>query len=401
MLENKRVNIVLALIIAIGLWTYVIGNTNPQDEKTFRDIPIHLVNEDVLTGHNLAVLNTSAQVLNVKLEGKRADINRIDAKEIIATVDLADAAKGENQLRVNIKTPDSVDVMDQSLNKVTVVVEDRASKEVDIEPYYEGAFANDEEPITVEMSQNTVTVSGAASLVEQVSAARASVSEGKVTEEMKTVTAELIPLDEEEKVVYHLDLSVEKVQVTTELAKTKTVKLDVPVVDRNAETLKKTTEAPKTITVKGIGSAVSGVETVTAQEIDISDVTEDQTIDIVPILPEGLQISSKSDGTLFLKVKVEDAQAKTFRFETADIVYDGLADGHSVTTDIEEVEITVNGIKYQLDNIEEKDFHLRVDVSGFAVGAHRVTLSVSCEKEYGEIRVSPKEISISIINEEE
>ena len=44
MLNNKKFNIVISLIIAIGLWAYVIGETNPPDTKTFRDIPIQLIN---------------------------------------------------------------------------------------------------------------------------------------------------------------------------------------------------------------------------------------------------------------------------------------------------------------------------------------------------------------------
>ena len=43
MLSNKKFNIVLSLLIAVGLWAYVIGETNPQDTRTFRDIPIQLI----------------------------------------------------------------------------------------------------------------------------------------------------------------------------------------------------------------------------------------------------------------------------------------------------------------------------------------------------------------------
>ena len=53
MLNNKKFNIVLSLIIAVGLWAYVIGETNPTDTRTFRDIPITFVNGEVLANSNL------------------------------------------------------------------------------------------------------------------------------------------------------------------------------------------------------------------------------------------------------------------------------------------------------------------------------------------------------------
>ena len=193
MLNNKKFNIVLSLLIAVGLWAYVIGETNPQDTKTFRDIPIQLLNEQILAENGLALVDVSAESVNVTLTGARADINRIDESEIVATVDLADSAAGENQLKINVRIPDNVEIEDQSLNKITITVETRISKEIDIVPEYEGIFESDQEPITVEMNRSKVTVTGAKSLVEQVDHVRALVGEGEVKESLKTIGSRLTP----------------------------------------------------------------------------------------------------------------------------------------------------------------------------------------------------------------
>ena len=149
MLNNKRFNIVLSLIIAICIWGYVIGETNPTDSKIFREIPISLINEETLQDNGLAVLEVSDSTMNVTLTGTRADMSKESAKDIVATVDQAHAAKGENQLRVDIRIPDDVELEDKSLNKVTVVVEENRSKKVDIMVDYQGTFSEDEEPVTV------------------------------------------------------------------------------------------------------------------------------------------------------------------------------------------------------------------------------------------------------------
>ena len=128
MLNNKKFNIVLSLIIAVGLWAYVIGETNPTDTRTFRDIPITFVNGEVLANSNLAVLEASADTMNVTLSGTRSNINKISEKDITAVVDLADAAKGTNELKINVRVPDNVEIEDKSINKVTVVVENSKSK---------------------------------------------------------------------------------------------------------------------------------------------------------------------------------------------------------------------------------------------------------------------------------
>ena len=169
MLSNKRFTIILSLVIAICIWGYVIGETNPVDTRTFRSVPIQLVNEESLQEKGLAVLETSDTEMNITIIGTRADISSISEREIAATVNLADAAKGETELKIDLHIPDSVEIENKSLNKITVIVEESRSKKVDVEVDYQGSFAEDEEPITVDMSREPVVVSGPVSQVDKVS----------------------------------------------------------------------------------------------------------------------------------------------------------------------------------------------------------------------------------------
>ncbi len=90
-----------------------------------------------MANSNLAVLEASADTMNVTLSGTRSNINKISEKDITAVVDLADAAKGTNELKINVRVPDNVEIEDKSINKVTVVVENSKSKEVDIDVDYQ------------------------------------------------------------------------------------------------------------------------------------------------------------------------------------------------------------------------------------------------------------------------
>ncbi|MEE0741674.1 MAG: hypothetical protein U0M21_05300 [Emergencia sp.] len=399
MLGNKRLNIILALIIAIGLWAYVIGNTNPEDEQTFREIPIELVNEETLTEQNLAVLNTSANMMSVTLKGKRADINRITGKDITATVDLSDAGLGESQLKIVLRTPDNVEIIDQSLNRITVVVEERVSKEVDIVTDYEGTFANDQEPITVEMSRNSVAVTGAKSLVEQVASVRAKVPEGEVSDELRTVSAEILPVNAEGKEVKNLQMSVNKIEVTTELATTKTVNLEVPVVDNSDQSVEKQIDVPKTITIKGGSSALADISVITAEEIDLTNVTKNKVINIIPVLPDGVQVSSKSAGTLKLEVTVAEMERASFSFRGSDVELSGLADTLNADVDDISIDVTVSGSKAQIDAISEGDFLLTADLSDLEEGNHQVVLNITCDKDYAGLNFDPEEIDVTITRE--
>lgn len=396
MLANKRFNIILSLIIAICLWAYVVGETDPSDSKTLRDIPIALVGEQTLEDSGLSVLSVSAETLNVTLTGSRADINRISAKDVYASVNLADAAEGENQLKIQIRVPDDVEIEDKSLNKLTVVIEERVSREVEIKVDYQGSFNDDAEPITVDMNRSSVVVTGAASLVEKVRQVNAIVEEGKVRETLSTITSTLYPVDAEGEVVEKVELSSKSVQVSALLAATKTVPLVVPVEDDQKDQLPKTSSAPKTITIKGKASDLAAIDTVTTQTVDLTGVTADTEIALQPVLPEGVQVSSKSADDLVLQVRVTPLESRTFTFGTDDVALTGLADGLKAEIGEGQIQIVVKGRKEDLEALEEGDFTLTADLSGLEAGSHSVSLKVSCRGDYVSLEADPDQLKITI-----
>lgn len=399
MLANKRFNIILSLIIAICLWAYVIGETNPTDTKTFREIPIVLVGEQTLEDNGLAVLSVSAETMNVTLTGARADINQISAKDISASVNLADAAEGENQLKIQLRVPEDVEIEDKSINKMTVVIEKRISKEVEIQVDYQGSFDDEEEPITVDMSRSSVVVTGAASLVDEVKEVRAVVEEGKVKEKLTTITSNLYPVNARGETVEKVDLSSKSIQISAQLATTKTVPLVVTIKDDQSEQLPKTSSAPKTITIKGKSSDLAGIDSVSTETVDLTEVTADTEIKLHPILEEGVQVSDKSAENLVLKVRVTPLESRTFTFHEDDVELKGLAEGLKAEVKTAAIEITVKGRKEDLEAIDESAFQLTADLSDLEEGSHDVEITVSCGEDHVSLDVNPDHLKVTIETE--
>ena len=88
----------------------------------------------------------------------------------------------------------------------------------------------------------------------------------------------------------------------------------MPINDDAEDTLEKNTTVPKTITIKGKSSDLENIESIKTQEVDITEITEDTTIDLVPILPDKIQISDNSS-SLVLIVKIQALSSKTFTFD--------------------------------------------------------------------------------------
>ena len=78
MLKNNRFNMILALVAAIVLWAYVLGEINPSSSTVVRNVPINFINEEALEEEGLALLSSSATTVNISISGQRTAITRVE-----------------------------------------------------------------------------------------------------------------------------------------------------------------------------------------------------------------------------------------------------------------------------------------------------------------------------------
>ncbi len=94
MFRSNKINMVIAIVVAVMLWMYVVGQVNPTTTKTFADVPITFVGEEALNNNGLAVADIEVTGVSVTLEGKRAVLMQVEPKEIGVTVDISDLGRG-------------------------------------------------------------------------------------------------------------------------------------------------------------------------------------------------------------------------------------------------------------------------------------------------------------------
>ena len=107
---RKIINIIVSILVAVGAWTYVVYNNDPNTEVTYKDIPISFVGEDNLANNGLGVSQVSADTIDVTLRQKRIDTNNISAADISVIADVSDAAEGENGISLQIRGPEGTQV---------------------------------------------------------------------------------------------------------------------------------------------------------------------------------------------------------------------------------------------------------------------------------------------------
>ncbi|MBR5230346.1 MAG: hypothetical protein IKW01_05745, partial [Firmicutes bacterium] len=69
-MKIKRINLVIALLMAISLWVYVLLQVNPFSNELVRNVPITYLNEDTLAKEGLIVLNKEYETVTVSYSGQ-------------------------------------------------------------------------------------------------------------------------------------------------------------------------------------------------------------------------------------------------------------------------------------------------------------------------------------------
>ena len=73
--KNRKIfNIVLAIVLAVGVWLYVINVENPSGTGTVREIPVTVVGEDSLAEQGLMVTEQNRDLLGRQFLHRHRDM---------------------------------------------------------------------------------------------------------------------------------------------------------------------------------------------------------------------------------------------------------------------------------------------------------------------------------------
>ena len=87
-MKSKLGSFLLSLLIAFGLWMYVITEVSPNSEWTYHDIPVYLEGETLLKERSLIITDISSTNVDLTLSGNRTDLNQLSRDNITLKADM-------------------------------------------------------------------------------------------------------------------------------------------------------------------------------------------------------------------------------------------------------------------------------------------------------------------------
>ena len=235
----------------------------------------------------------------------------------------------------------------------------------------------------VAVSSPTVTLSGAESLVNIVSYARGSIDASRLSSDETDITCQLQAMTQDGSQVSGVTMSPDTVTVTSIISEAKDVKLTVPITDNSSDDAVRKTEYPQTVTIVGRSDVLAPVTAVTADPVDISNITENTEIALkFSSLPEGVSISTAKADSLILKLTVMNMSDRTFTFSAEDIKLIGGKDGFSYKfADDFSMTVTVRDTHDVINSLNKNDITISADVSALGEEGGTVTIQTKIAKD--------------------
>ena len=324
MKRNKIISLLLAAVISVSLWVYVVTTVTPEDSQWIRNIPVTFANEDGLfSDRNLTLTQGRNATVDLRVYGKRQDLLKLSNSNITITADLADVlGPGEWQLRYTVEMPETVSDNDISIESrstygIDVQVDLLSVKEIPVQAVFQGSVADGYVQDPIELEYDTLEISGPQDQVSQVDHAQVVLERTNLSKTVSdSLSYTLVDADGNEVASDEIHCSVDKIGVMMTVSLVKELPLTVQFIDGGGATEEHVVLSiePSTITVKGSAEDLEGMNSLNVGNIDLSTVPTNTaytgTFNIV--LPDNLT-NMTGEETADVTVELKNLKEKTLR----------------------------------------------------------------------------------------
>ena len=377
--ERRITSLILSLVIAFGLWWYVVNNVSVEDDITFNNIPVVREGESVLNERNLMITEISTESVSMNLMGSREDLNKVDSSNMSVKINLSNIEEPGERIPLQYipSYPATVantafEVSHKNPSVIFVSVDYRRTSEIPVKVKWTGTrsenYLYDTENYVLDYT--TVTITGPASVADQIDHAQVLVDLSNRTESFSEsfrytlCDAEGQPVDAKQ-----ITTSVEEVLLTGQIQQIKEVDLIADVIYGGGAAPENTTItlSPEVIRVSGGQAVLEELgDTYTVCSINLADIEKTSNeLKYTITLPEGV---TNQTGVSEVVVTVRFSGLRTKDVVINNIEMINVPEGMTAEIINASLSVRLRGPEAEIANLTEQDISAVVDLSAAEAG---------------------------------
>lgn len=383
---------VIAFIFAVFLWFIVVNFDNPVGSSTFRDIPVQILNEDIITSAGEVYQVEGDKTVTVVVYATREVRQKLTSDNIVATADIKqiDSTGRLVPIEVAINGFSGETITAEAIPRNLTIQREKSGKKVMSLTVDTGGINLSDGYILGDASvePDQVTITGAESVLKQVDRAVAQVDDVSGVSEDSVLPASLVLYDangnELNQTQIGNNLGEKGLSVSVEVLKVKGIPVVFGVTGSPAEGYKYTgcISTPESVQVCGKSEDIDKISEidVPASAVDISGASApiELTVDITQYLPEGVNLVDENSGNVTVTVKIEQEGTLSIDFMVSSIRINNLAENLQVSYEPDaEITFRFTGDEALLDTLDISNA-VSVDLSDYdEAGTYDVPVRVN------------------------
>ena len=387
-MKNKFGRALLSLVIAFGIWLYVITVVNPESVQKYYNVPVVLAGSNMLESRGLMLISTSDVQLDLELTGNRTDLNQLSKDNITILADLSGiTSAGQHTVRYDISYPGSISSgikpVNQESQYLTVEVAEWAKKDVPVVVHYQGALPEDytADRQNVMLDHDKVTISGPKNVIDRIQTAAITLELDGRKEDF-TQSRDITFVDQNELPVTdlnHVTVSATQVTASLKVSMIKTVDIVVEVIPGGGmvqEDISFVADRNQLV-VSGPAATLEDLDAITLT-IDLSKLSATQTLKFDIVLPEGVTNVSGVP-QVSVDVTVPEITTKTMAIFNSQFKVINLPENMVVSFITEQIAIVFQGRANRLAELKNENIRIIVDLSDAVEGKSVYSVVIEVE----------------------
>lgn len=371
---------VFALILAIFLWTYVMGDVNPVINKSIRDVNVRLNNIESLDKQGLVLMEPKVATISVTISGQKSDLDRITSANILAEVDLDGYSEGEMKVPVKVSlqnTSYNIKILSSEPKELLFKFDKVISKEISINVETVGEVKDGYILEEINKKPQNLIIKGPRTRVNEVSEARAVVDiTSRTSSANMSVPVQL--LNDKGEDVGGIEKDPGIIDISIDISRTKTVPIELETINELPENIniKDIKIYPASVKVKG-EDGLEKLEKIKTKAIDINELIGKSSLDVELAFPDGVKLVDPKQ-KISIRYSVEEILEKEFTFLAKDISIRNLNEEYTIDKETlpGQVRVIIKGAKSIFDNISKENLKIYIDLESAQIGINELDIKV-------------------------
>lgn len=392
MRNKKWLTMLLALVVSVIIWVYIVTVENPEREATLFNIPVTFSGEDILReDYDLIIAETNVESgVTLDFSGKLSELNKLrdEKMELEVTVDVS-RLRSANEFTFsydlsNVTLPASVSSQSLSLigrtpNKISVTLAKLESKTVEVKVVTDVKTVDGYLAERATQNYSEIVIEGPADVINQVDYALVSLTRENVDQTITTSLPYTL-IDYDGNVVDSTDITsdVTEIEVTQPISMFKVVPLEILTIDGGGATQDDCViqVEPETIQISGEASILETVQSIRLSSVDLGSMeSNSETFTRVITVPDGCtNLSGVQEATV--KVQIKNKAIRQVRIPSTNFQFINQPAGIQPESTTTMLLVAIRANEADIDLISEENIRVVADLSSFTAANAGTTVTV-------------------------